>query len=204
MAEKLPVSQGLFASAFIAVLLYAWAAEVLGGMAAIIGAFMAGLFLARSPLKKRIETGFKPLIYGVFVPIFFISVGLSADVRQLSASYLGLLVVMCLVVVSSKLLGAVCAGRLGGFKDSQALQLGVGMIPRGEVTLIVATVGITENLIGVEVFSVAVGIVIVTAVLTPLVLRRAFARTVVVDLPAQESSRSEGDGDGLPDRVRAR
>jgi Kef-type K+ transport system membrane component KefB len=187
-AEKLPVSQGLFAFAFITVLLYAWAAEVLGGMAAIIGAFMTGLFLARSPLKKRIETGFEPLVYGIFVPIFFINVGLSADLRQFAAGGLGLLVVMCLVVILSKLLGAGLAGVFGGMKSQETLQLGVGMIPRGEVTLIVATVGITEGLIGVEVFSVAVGIVIVTVLLTPLLLRRAFARAAAPNLPTQESS----------------
>jgi len=186
-AERLPVSQGPFAFAFITVLLYAWAAEVLGGMAAIIGAFIAGLFLARSPLKKRIESGFVPLVYGIFVPIFFINVGLSADIRQLAAGSVGLLVVMCLVVISSKLLGAGLAGRFGGLKSPEALQLGVGMLPRGEVTLIVATVGITEDLIGVEVFSVAVGIVIVTVLLTPLLLRRTFARAAAPNLPMQES-----------------
>jgi Kef-type K+ transport system membrane component KefB len=187
-AERLPVSQGPFAFAFITVLLYAWAAEVLGGMAAIIGAFMAGLFLARSPLKKRIETEFVPLVYGIFVPIFFINVGLSADLRLLAAGGLGLLAVMCLVVILSKLLGAGLAGRFGGLKSSEALQLGVGMLPRGEVTLIVATVGITENLIGVEVFSVAVGIVIVTVLLTPLLLRRTFARAAAPNLSMREPS----------------
>jgi Kef-type K+ transport system membrane component KefB len=188
IVAKLRVSQGLFAFAFITVLLYAWAAEVLGGMAAIIGAFMAGLFLARSPLKKRIEAGFTPLIYGVFVPVFFISVGLSANIRQLTAGDLGLLVVMCLAVILSKLLGAGLAGRFGGMQSREALKVGCGMLPRGEVTLIVATVGITEGLIGVEVFSVAVGIVIVTVLLTPLLLRRVFTRTVALDLPVQESS----------------
>jgi Kef-type K+ transport system membrane component KefB len=188
VAEKLPVSQGLIAFTFITVLLYAWAAEVLGGMAAIIGAFMAGLFLARSPLRQHIETGFSPVVYGVFVPIFFVSVGLSADVRQITAGGIGLVVVMCLVVILSKLLGAGLAGVLGGLKGQEALQLGVGMIPRGEVTLIIATVGVMEGLIGVDVFSVAVGIVIVTVLLTPLLLRRAFAGAATPNLPAQKSS----------------
>jgi len=187
-AEKLPVSQGLVAFTFITVLLYAWAAEVLGGMAAIMGAFMAGLFLARSPLKKRIEDRFLPLVYGIFVPIFFVSVGLAADVRQLAAGGLGLLVAACIVVILSKLLGAGIAGRLGGLKGRESLQLGVGMIPRGEVTLIIATFGITEGLIGVGVFSVAVGIVIATTLLTPLLLRQAFALGATPNPPMQEPS----------------
>jgi len=187
-AEKLPVSQGLIAFAFVTLLLYAWAAEVLGGMAAIIGAFMAGLFLARSPLKDRIISGFSPLVYGVFVPIFFINVGLAADIRQVATGGLGLLAALCLAVIVSKLLGAGVAGRFGGLKNSESLQLGIGMIPRGEVTLIIAAVGIAENLIGVEVFSVAIGIVIVTVLLTPILLRRAFAHGAEPDLSAQESS----------------
>jgi Kef-type K+ transport system membrane component KefB len=186
--ERLPVSQGVFAFAFVTMLVYAWAAEVLGGMAAIIGAFMAGLFLAHSPVKKRIQTEFVPLVYGIFVPIFFINVGLSADIRQLAAASLGFLVVMCIAVILSKLMGAGVAGLIGGLRGQESMQLGIGMMPRGEVTLIVATVGITENLIGVEAFSIAVGIVIVTVLLTPLLLRRTFARAAVPNPPMLESS----------------
>jgi Kef-type K+ transport system membrane component KefB len=174
--EKLPVSQGLVAFTFVTVLLYAWTAEALGGMAAIMGAFMAGLFLARSPLRERIEAGFMPLAYGIFVPIFFVNVGLSADVGQLANGGLGLLGAMCLVVILTKMLGAGLAGRFGGLKGREALQMGVGMIPRGEVTLIIATVGITEGIIGDEVFSAAVGMVIATTLLAPPLLRLSFAR----------------------------
>ena len=188
--ERLPVSQGVFAFAFVTMLVYAWAAEVLGGMAAIIGAFMAGLFLAHSPVKKRIQTEFVPLVYGIFVPIFFINVGLSADIRQLAAASLGLLVVMCIAVILSKLIGAGVAGFIGGLRGQESLQLGIGMMPRGEVTLIVATVGITEDLIGVEAYSVAVGIVIVTVLLTPLLLRRTFARAAAPTPPTRESSQT--------------
>lgn len=185
--ERLPVSQGVFAFAFVTMLVYAWAAEVLGGMAAIIGAFLAGLFLAQSPVKKRIQTEFVPLVYGIFVPIFFINVGLSADIRQLAAASLGLLAVMCIAVILSKLIGAGVAGHIGGLRARESLQLGIGMMPRGEVTLIVATVGITEGLIGVEAYSVAVGIVVVTVLLTPLLLRRTFVRATAPILPTRES-----------------
>jgi len=88
--EKLPISQGLTAFIFATVLFYAWSAEAIGNMAAIIGAFLAGLFLARSSLKDVIERRFSPIAYGVFVPIFFINVGLAADVRQISSGGLWL------------------------------------------------------------------------------------------------------------------
>ncbi len=117
MAEKLPISQGLIAFTFISLLLYAWSAEVLGSMATVMGAFLAGLFFARSPLKDRIVHGFVPLTYAVFVPIFFINVGLSADLGQLASGGLWwLLLGMVGAVVASKMLGAAIVGRVGGFK----------------------------------------------------------------------------------------
>ena len=77
--DSLPISQGLIAFAVVALLLYAWAAEVLGGMAAITGAFLAGLMFSLTSLRDRIFHGVSVLAYAVFVPIFFISVGLVAN-----------------------------------------------------------------------------------------------------------------------------
>ena len=70
--ERLPISQGLVAFSLVLCLLFAWAAEVVGGMATITGAFLLGLFLARLPFKHRIEQGIIALAYGFFVPIFFV------------------------------------------------------------------------------------------------------------------------------------
>jgi len=175
--ERLPISQGLVAFAFIIMLLYAWSAEALGHMATVIGAFMAGIFLARCPLKDNIRKGFIPIAYGIFVPIFFSNVGLSADLRQISIDGLKLLAGMVIVVVVSKLLGAGLGGKLGGMHTWEFLQLGFGMIPRGEVVLIVATVGITEGIIGNEVFSTAVMLVVITTLSTPPILRNLFSKT---------------------------
>ncbi|MFC1879207.1 cation:proton antiporter [Chloroflexota bacterium] len=173
--EKLPISQGLITFTFITVLFYAWSAEALGQMATVIGAFLAGLFLARSPLKDKIRSGFSFIGYGVFVPIFFANVGLSANLRQLSLDGLLLLAGMTVVVVVSKLLGAGIGGRIGGMTGQESLLLGFGMIPRGEVVLIVATIGITEGLIGVDIFSTAVVLVVLTTLLTPPILRGLFS-----------------------------
>lgn len=173
--DKLPISQGLVAFSFTTALFYAWAAEELGYMAAIIGAFMAGLFLARSPLKDKIERGLSSIAYGVFVPIFFINVGLSANVRQISGTGYVLLLGMMVVVILSKTIGAGISGRLGGMTNKESLQLGFGMIPRGEVVLIIAAVGITEGLINSSVFSTIVVLVIITTIMTPPILRYLFS-----------------------------
>jgi Kef-type K+ transport system membrane component KefB len=180
--DKLPIGQGLIAFAFVVALFYAWSAEALGNMAAIIGAFMAGLFLARSPLKDKIGKGLSSISYGVFVPIFFINVGLSANVRNITGSDLLLLVGMILTVLISKLIGAGISGRFGGLDKRESLQLGFGMIPRGEVVLIIAAVGIAEGLISSNVFSTIVVLVIVTTVITPPILRKLFSNQIQSNL----------------------
>jgi Kef-type K+ transport system membrane component KefB len=173
--EKLPISQGLIAFTFITMLFYAWSAETLGHMAAIIGAFLAGLFFARSSFKDKIERGFSSIAYGIFVPIFFINIGLSANVRQVPIEGLIFLAGMLVVVVISKLVGAGLGGRSGGLTTRESVQLGFGMIPRGEVVLIIAAIGITEGLIDSIVFSTIVILVIITSVITPPILQMVFS-----------------------------
>ncbi len=174
--DSWPISQGLIAFTFTMCLLYAWAGEVVGGMAAITGAFVAGLMFGRSPLKSRIEVGISTVAYGVFVPIFFINVGLSANARELTGESLWLVLAMVVVAVVSKILGAGLGARLSGFSNMESLQLGVGMMSRGEVGLIVAALGISEGLIDPRAFSAVVGVVIVTTLLTPPGLRILFVR----------------------------
>jgi Kef-type K+ transport system membrane component KefB len=178
--DNLPISQGLIAFVLIAALFYSWSSEVLGGMAAITGAFLAGLIFARSPARERIESGISTLAYGFFVPIFFINVGLGANARMLTSESLWLLLMMVVVAVISKIAGSGLGARLAGFSNREALQLGAGMTSRGEVGLIVASVGVAEGLIGAEIFAVIVGVVIVTTLLTPPMLRSLFPNKGVI------------------------
>jgi Kef-type K+ transport system membrane component KefB len=178
--DRLPISQGLMAFVLVVVLFYAWAAEVLGGMAAITGAFLAGLVFARSNLRDSIETGASTLAYSFFVPVFFVSVGLAANARVLTGESLWLLVAMIGVAIISKVLGSGLGARIAGFTNLESLQLGAGMCSRGEVGLIVASVGIAEGIISPDTFAVIVGVVIVTTLLTPAMLRGLFAKSRVV------------------------
>jgi Kef-type K+ transport system membrane component KefB len=185
---RLPVSQSLVTFTFVTILLYGWAAEVIGNMAAITGSFLAGLMLARSPVKERIESGMSILAYAVFVPIFFVNVGLSANARELTGDSIWLMATMTFIAVLGKVLGAGAGARLGGFSRIESLQLGVGMMSRGEVGLIVASVGINQGVISQDVFSAIVGVVILTTVLTPPLLRALYARRH----PEQETRQESG------------
>lgn len=174
-AERLPVSQGLIAFALIICLLYAWAAEVVGGMAAITGAFLVGLFLARTPFKKRFDAGIASLAYGFFIPVFFINIGLNADLTAIGGPNLGFALVITLIAVLSKIVGCGLGGFWGGLTRRESWQLGVGMVSRGEVGLIVASFALAQNAFSEANFAITVFMVIVATLVTPPLLRLAFA-----------------------------
>jgi Kef-type K+ transport system membrane component KefB len=174
MINDKPISQGLIAFVFVIILVYGLLAEVGGQMAAITGAFLAGLWFSRVPLKERIRSGVSSIAYGIFVPIFFINIGLSANAQDISGESLALLVVLTVIAVVGKVFGAGLGAKLGGLTAHESLQLGAGMMSRGEVGLIVAAVGIQDGFITNSIFAVIVGIVILTTIFTPLLLRRLF------------------------------
>ena len=175
--ERLPISQGLIAFALVICLFYAWSAEVVGGMAAITGAFMVGLFLGRTPFKKRFDAGISSLAYGFFVPIFFINIGLNADLTAIGGPRLGFALAITVVAVISKLLGSGLGGLWGGLTRRESLQLGVGMISRGEVGLIVASFALAQNAFSEANFAITVFMVIVATLITPPLLRLTFAES---------------------------
>jgi Kef-type K+ transport system membrane component KefB len=163
-------------------LFYGFSAEVLGGMAAITGTFIAGLMFSRTPEKAQIETGLRAMAYSFFVPIFFVNIGLSVDLTQLHSSAIVLMLVITVFAVIGKIVGAGLGAKAGGFSWLESLQLGIGMVSRGEVGLIVATIGLQSGHLTSEVFSTIVGMVLFSTLLTPPMLRAAFNQ------PSQKSN----------------
>jgi len=174
-ADGLGVSQGLLAAVLVVAFVYAWAAEYLGGVAAITGAYLAGIVFGQTPLKSRIDAGIHPLTYSIFVPVFFVAIGLQANGRQLGGR-IAFTAAVVLVAIVAKAIGAGGVARLAGFSRLEAVRVGVGMVSRGEVGLIVASYGLTHGIIGQDVFSASVIMVLVTTMVTPPLLRLTFPR----------------------------
>lgn len=175
-SSRLRASEGLLAVSLSAVLILAWAVEYLGGVAAITGAFLAGVGLARSHLKGEIEAGLHKLAFAFFVPLFLIDIGLQADLRTLDSRLLGFALAIVAIAIVSKVLGSGLGARLGGFDPPAAFRMGLGMISRGEVGLIVAGVGVASELLTEAQFSVVVLMVLITTLITPPLLRWAYSR----------------------------
>ena len=172
--KRLPIGEPVMSLIVVSILFFAWASEAVGGVAAITGAFIAGVALASSPLKEKIERGVHTLAYSFFVPIFLVSIGLAANARSLSFNDLGLTLMISLVAIVSKLIGAGLGARVGGMSGGESWRVGIGMISRGEVGLIVASVGVGAGILTSASFTSIVLMVLVTTLITPPLLRWAF------------------------------
>jgi Kef-type K+ transport system membrane component KefB len=192
LISRLHISQGVLALALVLMLGYGLAAELLGHMAAIIGTFLCGLMFARTPEKTSLEPGITALAYGLFVPIFFINIGLTVNLRGLHLQSVLFIMAVSLVAIVGKLFGAAGGARLGGLPGNEALQLGTGMVARGEVTLIIAAAGVQAGLIQSSTLSAIVAVVLLSTLVTPPLLRGVFSllKSKPVTLPLEEESRS--------------
>ena len=167
-----------FAVAIVLTLLFGVAAEVFGKVAAITGAYVLGVVIAQDEdLKHQIESKLKVLAYGFLVPIFFVSIGLEANMADaIGKSGAGYMLLIILVSVVGKILGSGLLVRAARFSWAESLQVGIGMVSRGEVALIIAGIGLTAGVIDAPVYSVMIVMTLVTTVVTPVFLRLAFRR----------------------------
>jgi Kef-type K+ transport system membrane component KefB len=174
--ESLPFSEPVMVTALVVTFFYAWAAEALGGVALITGAFISGVLFGRTHLHKVIDRGMHTLAYAFFVPIFFVSIGLEANLQLLTSNLLLLTLIILIAAIVGKVVGSGLAARWAGFNNAESLQVGLGMVSRGEVGLIVASIGVTQGIISDEVFTMTVVMVLVTTLMTPITLRWAIRR----------------------------
>ena len=138
------------------------------GLAMIIGAFSIGIALSGSELAEKIE---KPMhgISAIFVPIFFVTTGMLVDLTTI-ASYWEFGAILTIVGIIGKVFGSGATGLLAGFKPKESLKIGVGMLPRGEVALIMAAIGIASGALTQNLYGAVIMMTFITTLLAPLVL----------------------------------
>ncbi|WNS42709.1 cation:proton antiporter [Paenibacillus sp. MMS20-IR301] len=168
----LRVTEAVISAALVILFAYAYFAELMG-MAGIIGAFAAGIAIARTPFKHEVESKVEPIAYSLFVPVFFVSIGLSVSFKGLG-SHIGFVAAVSLVAILAKWLGGGTGARLTGFNNRSSLVIGAGMISRGEVALIIAATGLSSGLLLPEYFTGVIIAVIITTLATPPLLKGLF------------------------------
>ncbi|MBQ8297083.1 MAG: cation:proton antiporter [Ruminococcus sp.] len=161
-------------ASFVFCLVLAWAAEEFFGVADITGAFFAGLALSGSPNVKYATSKFDTLSYMLLSPVFFASIGLSMTSIKMNSNLVWFTVVIVLIALITKVIGCGLGAKICRYSGKESLQVGVGMISRGEVALIVAQKGAILGLIDEAFFVPIIIMVVFTTVITPILLKFVF------------------------------
>ncbi|MEK6851171.1 MAG: cation:proton antiporter, partial [Candidatus Thermoplasmatota archaeon] len=149
------------------------------GLSAVVGAFLAGAMFSSTVLKEDFHQGVQ-FLGAIFTPVFFISLGLLVDVWRLNSSLLLFGVALLVVAFVTKLAGCGIPARGAGMTRDESLAVGYGMIPRGEVGLIIALVAQLTGIIGADLFSIIVLIIVAVSVVPAPLLRRSLLRAKAV------------------------
>jgi len=173
----------LLVAAFAFTLLVAAAAD-LAGSAMIIGAFAAGLILSGTNQFDIIEERIRP-ISDIFTPVFFLSIGAQLDLRLLNPFEADNLVVLQIggVLFLVAVVGKLVAGWAVPWRKFNRLSVGIGMVPRGEVGLIFANIGLNSGVLSPQLFGSILIMVIGTTFIAPPLLKWSFARGGVTPEP---------------------
>ncbi|MGX7420196.1 cation:proton antiporter [Carnobacterium gallinarum] len=169
IANKLLMIEAVVTMALIICLAFAYFADYMG-MGAIIGAFFAGIALSQTKYKHTIEQKIEPIGYAVFIPVFFVSIGLNMDFSGIGKQWIFILV-LTVVAVLTKLIGGAFGAKLTGFNWKSAAVIGAGMVSRGEMALIIGKLGLESNLLSESYYSAIIVVIIATTVIAPFLLK---------------------------------
>ncbi|WP_155287830.1 cation:proton antiporter [Lacticaseibacillus zhaodongensis] len=149
----------------------AWLANLVS-LSGAVGAFFAGLAVAQTDFKKVAQASIEPIGYALFIPIFFVSVGLDVTFSGLRDS-LPFVIVMTILGVLTKLGGCGLGGKISGFTGRSNYIIGAGMISRGEMALITAQIGFSAHLLADEYYSDIILVIILVTIIAPFMLKNA-------------------------------
>lgn len=159
---------------FVFCLVLAYCAEVFFGVADITGAFFAGLALSGTKKSEYISKRFDTLSYLLLSPIFFAGIGLKVELPTMNGEIILFTVLLCVVAALTKVVGCGLGAKICKYTSKESLQIGVGMISRGEVALIVANKGEAVGLMSDKFFAPVIIMVVFTTVVTPVLLKLVF------------------------------
>ena len=149
--------------------LMAYLAEVLG-LASITGAYLAGIAFCTTRCVEVIEHKTHQLSYLFFTPVFLANIGIHTSFDGVTGNIIIFTAVLVVVAIGSKIVGCGLGAKISKFTSRESLQIGVGMIARGEVSFIVAAKGIMAGYVASTMYPSVIIVVLITVFLTPLLL----------------------------------
>lgn len=160
--------------AFVLCLLMSFSAEEFFGIADITGSFIAGLILSDNRESTYILSRFEIVSYMILSPMFFSSIGIGLNVFKMDFDLIMLTIILTTVAIITKIIGCGLGAKLCNYTRKETIQIGTGMISRGEVALIVASKGLELGLMSVYFLGPIIIMVIFTTIITPVLLKIVF------------------------------
>lgn len=142
------------------------------GLSGAVGSFFAGIAVANTHRKKTIDRSFIPIGYALFIPLFFVSVGLNMRFDNIQRSFI-FVIVMTILACLTKLIGCGAGAKISGFSLPSSYVVGSGMVARGEMALITAQIGYEAHLMSSMYYSDVITVIILATVLAPFMLKHA-------------------------------
>lgn len=180
LSKKFPHTRRLSIFGLATAFLFAWFSEELFGVASITGAFVAGMMMSNMKQTEYVERRIDMSAYMLFSPIFFANIGIGLDYKLLVSNFSWTIVLFSLAFVicgmAAKLVGCGAGGLICKYKPHESLEVGLGMMVRGEVCLIVAQKGIEEGIMQATYLPAVILLVICSSLLTPILLKLTFKK----------------------------
>ena len=161
---------------FVICLLLSFSAEEFFGVADITGAYIAGLVLSSNKETIYITKRFDTLSYILLSPVFFASVGLNVKLPDLNGEIVIITIALIVVAILTKIIGCGLGAKLCGYNNMESIQIGSGMVTRGEVTLIIASKGLALGLMSSYFLTPVILMVVFTSIFTPILLKIVFSK----------------------------
>ncbi|MDT6979910.1 cation:proton antiporter [Levilactobacillus zymae] len=171
LSERLVMASSVTIMSMVICLGMAWLADIVG-LSGAIGAFFAGIAVANTPYRHTLADHVEPLGNAIFIPVFFVSVGLNMTLAHLGEN-MGLIVTLTILACLTKLIGCGLGARLSQFSWMSSTVIGTGMIARGEMGLITAQIGHQAGLMSNTSYSAMILVIILATILAPLFLKPA-------------------------------
>ncbi len=174
IGEKMSVSASVILMSLVICLGMAYLAELVG-LSGVVGSFFAGVAVAQTGYKREVEESVEPIGYAVFIPMFFVSIGLHMTFEGF-LSDLVFIIPLTILALLTKWIGCGAGAKALGMDWHSADIIGAGMVSRGEMALIIAQVGYSAKLLTSEYYSGVIIVIILTTIIAPFMLKQAIMR----------------------------
>lgn len=173
--SKLSASENETTAALI--LCFGFAAiAVLMDMSDVLGAYFAGIAISETKFKGKLSLKIEPIGYAVFIPVFFVSIGLSISFKGMQNDIL-FIVLLIIIAILGKQIGCGFGAKMFGLTWNEANIVGAGMVSRGEMALVVANVALNAGVIDASHYTAMIVVTVITTLIAPVILKIYIQRT---------------------------